>query len=137
MNVFAIAAGMMAVIHLVAGWQRPRLAVIVSGILWLLYAVYEHLVATTGCNGDCNIRVDLVFFFPILGLVTYCAYQSYMGLPSPWKAVALVLGVIGLIVFGLVAEGYGYGALANLVTLGALAYGVFYAIKSRSKTTRT
>ena len=39
MNVFAIAAGMMAVIHLVAGCQRPRLAVIVSGILWLLYAV--------------------------------------------------------------------------------------------------
>ena len=32
MNIFAIAAGMMAVIHLVAGWQRPRLAVIVSGM---------------------------------------------------------------------------------------------------------
>ncbi len=33
---FAIAAGMMVVIHLVAGCQRPRAAVIVSGILWLL-----------------------------------------------------------------------------------------------------
>ena len=70
MNEFAIAAGMMAVAHLVAGWQRPRPAVIVSGILWLLYAVYERMVATVGCDGDCNIRVDLVFFFPILGLVT-------------------------------------------------------------------
>jgi hypothetical protein len=137
MNLFAIAAGMMVVIHVVAAAQRPRLAVFVSGILWLLYAVYEHLVATTGCNGDCNIRVDLVFFFPILGLVTYCAYQSYMGRPSPWKGVAIVLGVIGLVVFGLVAEGYGYGVLGNLVTLGALAYGVFYAIKSRSKGNRT
>ncbi len=78
MNVFAIAAGMMAVIHLVAGWQRPRLAVIVSGILWLLYAVYERLVATgVLCDAKCNIRVDLVFFFPILGLATFCAYQSY------------------------------------------------------------
>src|SRR5215218_1986606 len=78
MNEFAIAAGMMTVIHLVAGWQRPRLAVIVSGILWLLYAVYEYLV-TTGvlCDANCNIRVDLVFFFPILGLATYRAYQSY------------------------------------------------------------
>ena len=46
MNLFAFAAAMMAVIHLVAGWQRPRLAVIVSGILWLLYAVYEPLAAT-------------------------------------------------------------------------------------------
>jgi drug/metabolite transporter (DMT)-like permease len=78
-----------------------------------------------------------VFFFPILGLVTYCAYQSYMGRPSPWKAVGIVLGVIGLIVFGLVAEGYGYGALANVVTLGALVFGVVYAIKSRSRGNRT
>jgi len=87
MNVFAIAAGMMAVIHLVAlvvGWQRPRLAVIVSGILWLLYAVYERLVATgVLCDSDCNIRVDLVFIIPILGLATLRAYQSYMGRPGP------------------------------------------------------
>ena len=136
MNLFAFAAAMMAVVHLVAGWQRPRLAVIVSGILWLLYAVYERLVATT-CDGDCNIRVDLVFFFPILGLATFCAYQSYMGRPGPRKAVGIVLGVIGLIAFGLVAEGHGYGALANVVTVGALAIGVVYAIKSRSKTNRT
>ena len=79
MNLFVFAAALMVVTHLVAGWQRPRLAVIVSGILWLLYAVYEHLVATTGCNGDCNIRVDLVFIFLILGLATLRAYQSYMG----------------------------------------------------------
>ena len=138
MNAFAFAAAMMAVIHLVAGWQRPRLAVIVSGILWLLYAVYERLVATgVLCDADCNIRVDLVFLFPILGLATFCAYQSYMARPSPWKVVGIVLGIIGLVVLGLVAEGYGYGALANVVTVGALALGVVYAIKSRSKTNRT
>lgn len=57
MNLFAFAAAMMAVIHLVAGWQRPRLAVIVSGILWLLYAVYERLVATgVLCDANCNIK---------------------------------------------------------------------------------
>ena len=135
MNIFAIAAAMMAVIHLVAGWQRPRLAVIVSGILWLLYAVYERLVATgVLCASDCNIRVDLVFLFPILGLATFCAYQAYMGRPSPNKVVGTVLGVIGLIVFGLVAESYGYGALSSIVIVGAL---VIYWIKSRSKTNRT
>jgi len=91
MNIFAIAAGMMAVIHLVAGWQRPRLAVIVSGILWLLYAVYERLVATgVLCDANCTIRVDLVFFFPILGLATFCAYQSYMGRPYPQQVVSTV-----------------------------------------------
>ena len=137
MNIFAIAAGMIAVIHLVAGWQRPRLPVIVSGILWLLYAVYERLVATgVLCDADCNIRVDLVFFFPILGLATFCAYQSYMGRPIPQKVVGTVLGVIGLIVSGLVADSYGYGALASVATVGALAIGV-YVIKSRSKTNRS
>src|SRR6476619_3577891 len=149
MNLFAIAAGMMAVIHLVAGWQRPRPAVIVSGILWLLYAVYERLVATgVLCDADCNIRVDLVFFFPILGLATYRAYQSYMGRPSPQKIVGSVLGanntlrasdviiVFGMVVFALLAESFGYGALSGIVIGGALAIGL-YAIKSRSNTNRT
>jgi hypothetical protein len=63
-----------------------------------------------------------------MGLATYCAYQSYMGRPIPQKVVGTVVGVIGLIVFGLVAEGYGYGALASVVTV--LAIGL-YVIKSR------
>jgi hypothetical protein len=137
MNVFAIAAGMMAVIHLVAGWQRPRLAVIVSGILWLLYAVYERLVATgVLCDADCNIRVDLVFFIPILGIATFCAYQSYMGRQGHQKVVGAVLGAIGLVVFALLAESFGYGALASVAVVGALAIGL-YAIKSRSMTNRS
>lgn len=138
MNAFAIAAGMMAVIHLVAGWQRPRLAVIVSGILWLLYAVYERQVATgVLCDADCNIRVDLVFFIPILGLATFCAYQSYMGRPGQQKVIGMVLGAIGLFVFGLVLESFGYGDVAGVaVVLGVLAIGV-YAFKSRSKINRT
>ena len=138
MMVFALVAGVMGVILLVAGSRKPRLAVFVAAILWLLYAYYEYLVASgVLCDEKCNIRVDLVFFFPILGLATFCAYQSYMGRPGQLKVIGTVLGVIGLIVFGLVAEGYGYGALANVVTVGALAFGVVYAIKSRSKTNRT
>src|SRR6187551_487723 len=109
MMLLVIAAGMMAVIHLVAAWQRPRLAVIVSGILWLLYAVYERLVATgVLCDADCNIRVDLVFFFPILGLATFCAYQSYMGRPGQTMVVGIVLGIIGLFVVGLLVESRGH-----------------------------
>jgi hypothetical protein len=138
MNLFAFVAGMMAVIHLVAGWQRPRLAVIVSAILWLLYAVYEHLVASgVLCDANCNIRVDLVFFIPILGLATFCAYRSYMGQPGQMKVIGTVLGVIGLLVVALVVESYGYGNLAFVgFIVGVLAIG-FYAIKSRSITNRT
>ena len=140
MNAFVIAAGMMAVIHLVAGAQRPRLAVIVSGILWLLYAVYERLVATgVLCDADCNIRVDLVFFFPILGIATFYAYRSYVRPPGQptvvGKVPGMVLGAIGLVVFALVAESFGCGALSGVAVVGALAIGL-YAIKSRFMTNR-
>ena len=136
MHLFAIAAVVMVVIHLVAAAQRPRLAVIVSAILWLLYAFYEHQVATgVLCEADCNIRVDLVFFFPILGLATFCAYQSYMGQPGQMKVIGTVLGAVGLLVFGLVAEGHGYGPLAYVVIVGALVVGL-YALNSRSRVNR-
>ena len=137
MNVFVIAAGMMTVIHLVAGWQRPRRAVIVSGSLWLDYAVWERQVATgVLCDADCNIRVDLVFFFPILGLATFYAYQSYMGRPGQTMVVGTVLGVIGLVVFALLAESFGYTALSGAAIAGALAIAV-YAIKSKFMTKRS
>ena len=137
MNIFAIVAGMMAVILLVAGAQRPRLAVIAAAILWLLYASYDYLVATgVLCEADCNIRVDLVFFFPILALATHWAYQSYTGRPGPSKVAGMVLGVIVLFVLGLLAEGHGYKTLAHVgFVVGALAI-VLYAIKSRAKTNR-
>ena len=138
MHLFAIAAAIMVVIHLVAAAQRPRLAMIVSAILWLLYAVYEHLVVTgVLCETPCNIRVDLVFFFPILGLATFCAYQAYIGRPGQLKVIGTVLGAIALFVFALAAEGHGYRALAHTMVVGALAIGLVYAIKSRSKANRT
>jgi len=136
MYILAIIAVGMAVIHLVAGFQRPRLAVAVSGLLWALYAYYEHLVASgVLCEADCNIRVDLVFFLPILALATYWAYQSYMGRPGPQKVAAMALGIIGLFALGLVAEGFGYKYLSYAAILGILAI-VGYAIKSKLVTKR-
>ena len=90
MNFFVIFAAMVVVVHLVAVWHRPRLPVIVSGILWLVYAVYEYLVAIRVlCDADC-IRVDLFIFLPILGIVTFCAHQSYMGRPGQLKIISAV-----------------------------------------------
>ena len=138
MTLFAIVAGMMAAIHLVAGWQRPRPAVFASAILWLLYAYYEHLVATgVLCDADCNIRVDLVFFFPILALATYCAYQSYMGRPGQLKIIGTVLGGVGVLALGLYAEGHGYGLLFWVLVLAAVAIGLVYVSRSKSSTNRS
>lgn len=138
MTLFVIAAGLMVAAHVVAALQRPRLAVIVSGILWALYAYYEYLIATgVLCDKDCNIRVDLVFFIPLLGLATFWAYQSYVGQSGPAKIAGIVLGIVGLLAFGLVAEAYGYGAFAYPVILGVLAIAIVYAIKSRSAAKQT
>jgi len=131
MMVFVGLAGMMGVVLLVLGWERPRLAVIVAAILWLFYAVYEHLVATgVLCDANCNIRVDLVLFFPILGVATYYAYRSYNRPPGRSTFVGLVLGAIGLIVVALGAAGFGYITVASVAGVGALAFGA-YALKSR------
>ena len=70
MNELTIAAGMMAVIDLVAGWQRPRLAVIVSGIL---VAALRRLGASGGDRRPvrCELhfsRRSFVFLFPYWGL---------------------------------------------------------------------
>ena len=137
MHVFVIAAAGMAVILLVAGAQRPRLAIFVAAILWLIYTYYEYQVASgVLCDANCNIRVDLVLFFPILGLATFCAYQSYIGRPGQMKVIGTVLGVLGLFVVGLWAEGHGYGNLAFIgVVVGAVAI-ITYAVKSRSRTNR-
>jgi peptidoglycan/LPS O-acetylase OafA/YrhL len=138
MSVFVIVAAAMAVILLVAGLQRPRPAVFVAAILWLLYTYYEYLVVTgVLCDANCNIRVDLALFFPILGLATFCAYQSYMGRPGQMKVIGSVLGVIGLFVFGLLAESYGYKDLASVgFVVGVLAIGA-YVFKSRFITKRS
>jgi hypothetical protein len=137
MYLFAIVAGMVAVFHLLTAWERPRAAVIVSGILWLLYAVYEHQVAAgVLCDADCNIRVDLVFFWPILGLAAFCAYQSYQGRPGQMMVIGTVLGGVGLLAFGLIAESYGYPAFEIIVGSGVLAFGV-YAVKSKLRGNRS
>jgi len=134
MHIFAILAAMMAVFLLLAGRQQPRLGVFVAAILWLLYAVYEYHVATgVLCDKDCNIRVDLVLFFPILGIATWYAYRSYVGQPGELRVVGMVLGVGGLIVVAALLAAFGYEALAGLAVAGALAV-VVYAIKSRKRT---
>jgi len=134
MHIFAILAAMMAVFLLLAGRQQPRVGVFVAAILWLLYAVYEYHVATgVLCDKDCNIRVDLVLFFPILGIATWYAYRSYVGQPGELRVVGMVLGVGGLIIVAALLAAFGYEAPAGLAVVGALAI-VVYAIKSRKRT---
>ncbi len=134
MSLFVIVAATMAVILLVAGAQRPRLAVFVAAVLWLLYGYYEYLVMSgVLCDEKCNIRVDLLLFFPILWIATFYAYRSYMRTPGPPTVGGMVLGALGMIVVALLAAAFGYVAVAWAAGAVALAIGA-YAIRSRFMT---
>ena len=136
MSLFVMVAGVMGVGLFVAGAQRPRLGVFVAAILWLLYAYYEYLIVTgVLCDANCNIRVDLVLFFPILGIATWYAFRSYERPPGSPTVLGMVLGAIGLIILALLAAAFGYMAVACVAGAVALAIGA-YAVKSRLMTRR-
>ena len=62
-------------------WQaRERAGWPVLTLAWCLYAAYEYLMyQRVLCTGECNIRVDLLLFYPVL-----------VG-ASIWQAVALAV----------------------------------------------
>jgi hypothetical protein len=53
--------------------RGARLAALTAA-LWLGYAFYEYLMLTRVlCSGECNIRVDLLLIYPVLGLLSVAA----------------------------------------------------------------
>jgi hypothetical protein len=131
MSLFMIAAAGMAVILLVTATQRPRIPLFVAATLWLAYAVWEYYIVTgVLCDEKCNIRVDLVLFFPILGIATWYAHRSYVRPDGERTIVGFVLGALGLMIAALLAGAFGYTAVAWAAAVAALALGAF-AVKSK------
>lgn len=131
MMLFVLIAVLVAVGHLVVAAQRPRLGLIVSAVLWALYAVWEYNIANgTLCDSDCNIRVDLVLIFPILALATVYAHHSYTRPPGKPTVLGMLLGAAGFVVAAWVSVLFGYTVPAVAAGVGALAL-VGYAIKLR------
>lgn len=105
---FVFIAGAVAVYFAVAALKRPRPSVIFAAVLWVAYAVYETYVAYgTLCDANCNIRVDLLLFWPVLGIATYFA-ASATDQPS---AVRKTLGVVALVILALLVAPLAYVAL--------------------------
>ena len=137
MMLFALVAAVVAAGLFVAGSRRPRIAVFVAAILWLAYAVYEHQVASgVLCDSDCNIRVDLVLFFPILGIAAFCALRAYERPPGPPTFAGMILGAMLMILVALLAGAFGYIAVAWGAVAVALALAA-YAVKARFMTARS
>ena len=101
--VFAAAAG--ALYFVAAAWKRPGPGVIVAAIVWLLYAAYEYLIANgILCDAKCNIRVDLILIWPLVGIASLLAISS----PGKWKRAGKILGVLSLFFFASTVAGFLY-----------------------------
>ncbi len=49
-----------------------------TAILWMIYGMYEWMMyARILCSGDCNIRIDLVFIYPALLIMSLTALIVY------------------------------------------------------------
>ena len=52
------------------GWNRRGIT-LAPAIAWAVYALLETLnKAGITCSGECNIRVDLLFIYPLLWLLS-------------------------------------------------------------------
>lgn len=87
MNVFALLAifiawPFLALVPAVAfalAFLRCRKAVVlVAALAWLAYLPYEYAMKLRIlCSGECNIRVDLLLFYPVLLLLSAFAVYAF------------------------------------------------------------
>lgn len=54
--------------------------VLVASVLWLIYGLYEELhILRIICSGECNIRVDLLFIYIVLSVLSLLALLLGIG----------------------------------------------------------
>lgn len=118
---FAIAAGLLAVFFLALTFRSPRPAPILATLLWAAYAIYETYVANgTLCDANCNIRVDLLLFLPVLGIATLLALQNE---PRPGAVTTLYVVVLALI--AALSAAFGKSVVAGGFAVAALSAAVY------------
>jgi hypothetical protein len=62
----------------VGRWTHRGLAT-TAGVMWLLYSLWEFAIKQRWtCRGDCNIRADLLFIYPVLFIASVAAIVSLL-----------------------------------------------------------
>lgn len=112
---FVLLAAAMALYFAFSALQPPRPAKVLAAILCAAYAPYEYLIANgTLCDANCNIRVDLVLFLPLLGWATFLALQK-----QPRIGAVTLLAAICLLMTALLASAFGNTFVAIGAGIGA------------------
>jgi hypothetical protein len=113
---FVVIGGLMTLTVLVAAVRRRGPAQLLALVLWGAYTVYEYYVANgTLCDANCNIRVDLVLFIPLLAGAAYLAFKEE---PSVGATAMLYAICLGLVALG--TSMFGYPVAAAIAGVGAL-----------------
>ncbi len=56
-----------------------RLALLFAALAWFAYFAYEQAMKLRIlCTGECNIRVDLLLFYPLLAIISGLAVAAYL-----------------------------------------------------------
>lgn len=117
---FVVAAALIALWFIAATFRRRRPAEFLAALLWSAYAVYEYFIANgTLCDANCNIRIDLLLFLPILGVASWLAMSS-----KPRTGAATALAAICLLLAASIAWALGstlVAAAALLATVTVVA----------------
>jgi hypothetical protein len=59
-------------------WTHRGL-VMTAGVMWLMYSLWEFAIKQRWvCRGDCDIRADLLFIYPILFVGSVAAVVSLL-----------------------------------------------------------
>jgi hypothetical protein len=69
------------------GRMIHRGLVMTVGVMWLVYSLWEFAIKQRWlCRGDCDIRADLIFIYPVLLVGSVAAAVSLLRRPRPPQA---------------------------------------------------
>jgi len=72
------------VLFAVAWGRRRRTSILVAALAWLAYFPYElGMKLRMLCSGECNIRVDLLLFYPLLLALSVWALVAVVRASKP------------------------------------------------------
>ena len=80
-------AAVIGILLVTLGRVLHRRLTTVAGVMWLMYSLWEFGIKQRWlCRGDCDIRADLIFIYPLLILGSVAALVALVMKPRQPRA---------------------------------------------------